>query len=101
MLKPGRYVAENNDDHLFRYKIVMDVKETEKSYVFTMVEYDNRYGYDHIATMFKGKTRKTIRKDKPSGHAMRDMQEGIDTAEYIGEHFIRPMMDGTWEWEVR
>ena len=71
MLKPGRYVAENNDDHLFRYKIVMDVKETEKSYVFTMVEYDNRYGYDHIATMFKGKTRKTIRKDKPSGHAMR------------------------------
>ena len=32
---------------------------------------------------------------------MRDMQEGIDTAEYIGEHFIRPMMDGTWEWEVK
>ena len=71
MLKPGRYVAENNDSYLSRYKIVMDVKETEKSYVFTMVEYDNRYGHDHIATMFKGKTRKTIRKDKPSGHAMR------------------------------
>ncbi len=32
---------------------------------------------------------------------MADIQEGIDTAEYIGEHFIRPMMDGVWEWEVK
>lgn len=72
MLKPGRYVAENNDSaYLDRYRIVMDVKETEKSYCFKMVEYDNRYGYDHIKTMFGGKERKTIRKDKPSGHVMR------------------------------
>ena len=29
MLKPGRYVAENNDGaYLDRYRIVMDVKET-------------------------------------------------------------------------
>ena len=71
MLKPGRYVAENNDSWHSRYRIVMEVKETEKSYVFKLVEYDNRYGYDHIKTMFIGKMRKTIRKGKPSGHAMR------------------------------
>lgn len=72
MLKPGLYVAENNDGtYLDRYRIVMEVKETEKSYCFKIVEYDNRYGYNHIAIMFKGKERKTIRKDKPSGHAMR------------------------------
>ena len=70
MLKPGRYVAENNDSWHSRCRIVMEVKETEKSYVFKLVEYDNRYGYDHIKTMFNGKKRKTIRKDKPSGHAM-------------------------------
>ena len=29
MLKPGRYVAENNDSWHSRYKIVMEVKETE------------------------------------------------------------------------
>lgn len=72
MLKPGRYVTENkNGSWIHRYRIVMEVKETEKSYVFKLVEYDNRYGYDHIERMFNGKERKTIRKDKPCGHAMR------------------------------
>lgn len=70
MLKPGRYVAENNDNWIDRYRIVMEVKETEKSYCFKMVECDNRYGYDHIKMMFDGKERKTIRKDKPCSHAM-------------------------------
>ena len=71
MLKSGHYVAENNDSWHSCYRIVMEVKETEKSYVFKLVEYNNRYGYDHIKTMFNGKERKVIRKDKPSGHAMR------------------------------
>lgn len=72
MLKPGRYVTENkNGSWIYRYRIVMEVKETEKSYVFKLVEYDNRYGYDHIERMFNGKERKTIRKDKPCGHTIR------------------------------
>lgn len=79
MLKPGRYVAENDDSWISRYRIVMEVKETEKSYIFKLVEYDNRYGYDHIKTMFNGKERKTISKDKPSGHAMRVWDEGSFT----------------------
>lgn len=71
MLMPGRYVAEHDGDYLSRYRIVMDVRETEDSYIFKLLEYDNRYSYDHIEAMFKGKKRKTIRKDKSSGHAMR------------------------------
>lgn len=39
----GRYEAENNDDFLSYYYIVMDVKETDKSYIFTLVELDSRY----------------------------------------------------------
>lgn len=70
MLKAGRYVAENNDNYLSRYKIVMDVKETEKSFIFKLVEYDNRYGYDHMQLLFKDSDKAIVRKYK-SGHAMR------------------------------
>lgn len=71
MLKTGRYVAENNDSWMSRYRIVMEVKETQKSYIFKLVEYDNRYGYDHLKLMFNGKERKTIRKGKNGGNIVR------------------------------
>ena len=29
-----------------------------------------------------------------------EMQEGVDTAKYIGETFIKPMVEGKWNWEV-
>ena len=28
------------------------------------------------------------------------LQEGVDTAKYIGETFIKPMVEGKWNWEV-
>lgn len=31
---------------------------------------------------------------------MKDMQEGVDTAKYIGETFIKAMVEGKWNWEV-
>lgn len=31
---------------------------------------------------------------------MQEMQEGVDTAKYIGETFIKPMVEGKWNWEV-
>lgn len=48
MLLPGRYKAENNDNIFHEYSIVMDVKETEKSYIFQLVELKSRYSADHI-----------------------------------------------------
>ncbi len=70
MLKEGVYISENNESWLDRYRIKMKVKETEKSYIFRMVEYENRYGYDHIKTLFNGKDKVVIQKNK-GGHAMR------------------------------
>jgi hypothetical protein len=31
---------------------------------------------------------------------IQEMQEGVDTAKYIGETFIKPMVEGKWNWEV-
>ena len=36
MLRPGIYVAENDDSIYDQYKITMEVKETEKSYIFRL-----------------------------------------------------------------
>lgn len=70
MLKQGRYIAENNGSIFDKYRIVIEVKETEKSYIFTMLEYENRYSHDHFALLFKGTNKATIAKNK-GGHAMR------------------------------
>lgn len=71
VLKSGRYKAENEGDvhHAFRY--IMDVKVTEKSYIFTLLEKERRYAYSHLETMFGGKERIVIPRNKRSRHAMR------------------------------
>lgn len=70
MLKPGIYLAENNDSIFDEYKITMEVKETEKSYIFQLVEFKSRYSAAHIEMLFKKSKRVVIRKYK-GGHAMR------------------------------
>lgn len=55
--------------HAYRY--VMEVKETEKSYVFKLVEAVNRYANDQIEHIFGKNGRAVLRKDKLCGHAMR------------------------------
>ncbi len=71
MLKPGRYKAEQDGDIFHAYRYVMEVKETEKSYVFKLVEVVNRYADDQIEHIFGKNGRAVLRKDKPSRHAMR------------------------------
>ena len=66
----GRYEAENNDDFLSHYYIVMDVKETDKSYIVTLVELDSGYSASHMQLLFSKSKRAVIRKDR-SGHAIR------------------------------
>lgn len=70
MLLPGRYKAENNDNIFHEYFIVMDVKETEKSYIFQLMELKSRYSADHIRHLFSSSNRVIIRKSR-GGHAMR------------------------------
>lgn len=70
MLLPGRYKAENDDDFLSHYSIIMDVKETDKSYIFQLVEFKSRYSAVHIEQLFEKSKRVVIRKSR-GGHAMR------------------------------
>lgn len=70
MLQPGRYVSEQDGDIFHAYRYVMEVKETAKSYIFKLLQVENRYADDHIEVMFGGKTRIVIHKDKHC-HAMR------------------------------
>lgn len=69
MLKPGIYLAENDESIWDSYKITMEVKETEKSYIFHLVEFKSRYSGAHIEMLFKNSKRVVIRKDK-GGHGI-------------------------------
>lgn len=66
----GRYKAENNDDYLSHYYIVMDVKETDKSYIFTLLELESRYSASHMQHLFSKSNRVIIRKNR-GGHAVK------------------------------
>lgn len=70
ILKNGIYCAENNDDWLNAYKIRLKVRETEKSYIFELVELDSRYSADLMKMLFKDKKRVLVHKNK-GGHAIR------------------------------
>lgn len=70
MLLPGRYKAENHDDIYHECSITMDVRETEKSYIFQLVEFKSRYSGTHIKHLFEKSKRVVIKKSR-GGHAMR------------------------------
>lgn len=70
MLKKGLYIAENDNSIWDAYTVKMNVKETEKSYIFNLVELKSRYSAVHIKRLFKKSDRFVFRKSK-GGHAMR------------------------------
>lgn len=70
MLKPGVYTARNNDSIWSAYEVKMNVRETEKSYIFELVSLESRYAADHIAMLFKKSNKFVLGKNK-GGHAMR------------------------------
>ena len=70
MLKPGIYIAERNDSYLDHYRITMEVKETEKSYIFQLIDLQSRNGAHHIKRLFQDAKRVVLRKKK-GGHAIR------------------------------
>lgn len=66
MLRPGRYKSEHDGNVFQAYRYVMEVKETAKSYIFKLLEVENRYADDHIEIMFGGKKRIVLPKDRKS-----------------------------------
>ena len=55
MLKSGLYKAEHNVDIFHAYQYLMEVKVTEKSYVFKMIEKKRDYADDKIELLFGAK----------------------------------------------
>lgn len=75
LLEPGRYRAEQDGDVFHAYLYIMEVRETDKSYIFKMLESRNRYAAHHLETMFGGKSRVVIQKNGRTRHAMRVWSE--------------------------
>lgn len=53
MLRQGLYVAENDENIWNAYRIEMRVKETEKSYIFELVNFKSRYGAPQMEDFFR------------------------------------------------
>lgn len=70
MLKPGIYIAKNDESILSSYTIRMDVKETEKSFIFKLVDFQSRYCAEHIEMLFRKSNKFVLRKNK-GGHGIR------------------------------
>ena len=66
----GHYLAENKDDFLSAYHIVVDVNETDKSYIMQLVEFNSRYSASHISLLFSKSKRVVLNKAR-GGHAIR------------------------------
>ncbi len=69
MLKEGIYKAVNNNSLWDMYEITIEVKETEKSFIFRLIEFESRYSGAHIEMLFKKSKRVVIQKNK-GGHCM-------------------------------
>lgn len=69
-LKPGRYKAERDNGVFGKYRIIIDFKETEKSYIFKLVELKSVYCPAQIE-MFFGKSDKVVIQKNKGGHSMR------------------------------
>lgn len=60
----GRFKAENAENILKAYRIVMDVKETGKSYILQLVEFESRYSASHISHLFSKSKRLSSAKQR-------------------------------------
>jgi len=71
----GIYKAENNDSIWDSYSVKMHVKETDKAYIFQLIDLDTLYSAAHIEMMFKRSKRFVLKKNR-GGHAMRIWSDG-------------------------
>jgi len=94
-LTPGIYKCVNPSDEVFDpYYITMRVKETEKSYIFELIEFECRYcSADRIKMLFDGKDKAVVRKER-SPHAMRVFAEGEFRGKIYDSFVIYPYRDG-------
>ena len=69
MLKPGVYMWVSKDRGIFGGYVKIRFKETEKSFILTLMENACRFGAPHIDDLFRNTDRLVIRKSG-SQHAL-------------------------------
>lgn len=69
MLKSGLYVSENSDSIYDAYTIKMKVKETDKTFIFELVELSSRFSAPHMKKLFQNSKRFWLRKSR-GGHGL-------------------------------
>ena len=62
MLRQGKYRADGGNGNHDKYEIIMDVKETEKSYIFNLIEFKTRYGATQMEDFFRKSKRMVLHK---------------------------------------
>lgn len=70
-MKKGIYRYSSNEHSYDSGAITIEVSETDKSYIFRLIENSCRYSPAHIDMMFKKSNRVVIKKEK-SPHAVID-----------------------------
>lgn len=68
-MKDGRYVCKLNWRQEDVYDITVDAKETEDSYIFTLVQDNSRFPDGHMKVLFDKKNRAIVKK-KGGRHAV-------------------------------
>ena len=63
---------------LYHEHTTIEVKETDKTYIFKLVDHNWRYSFGHVENMFKDKLRVVIKKNK-SAHAIQRWNDGSFT----------------------
>ena len=94
MIESGRYVTEeyyedyktgeiyttSDGRKILKYQVTIDIKVTEKSYIFNLVEIIENHGCAyHFDDLFRESKRLVIRRDKPSKHAIHTWSDGTFT----------------------
>lgn len=69
MLKSGLYIAENNDSIYDAYTVKMKVKETDKTFIFELVELSSRFSAAHMKKLFQNSRKFWLRKSR-GGHGI-------------------------------
>ena len=64
MLVSGKYRYTNESVGWDWHEILMNVKETKSSYIFTLLEMNGRYFPDYIEMLFSKSNRAVIRKQR-------------------------------------
>jgi len=92
----GRYAATKAGAFHENYYILMDVKETKKSMIFQLVDFQTRYGASQIEDLFAKAKRIVIRKEQDHVDRSHVNEIQADRCPGLRGHAMRIWSDGSF-----